>query len=107
MKILFVFLLVSVVLIAGCAQTAAPSGKSVNIQSFAFSPADLTVNLGDTVVWTNKDSVAHTVTSDSGTELDSPQIPNGQTYSHKFATAGTFTYHCSLHPSMKGTITVK
>ena len=88
--------------------TTTGTGQTYNvaIQNFAFSPASMTIHAGDTVVWTNMDSTAHTVTSDSGSELASQSIGNGQTYSHTFNTAGTYTYHCSIHPSMHGTITV-
>ncbi len=81
--------------------------REVNIQSFAFSPQELTVQVGDTVRWTNKDLVSHAITSDSGSELDSPLFGKDGTYSHTFSTVGTYTYHCSVHPSMKGTIIVE
>ncbi len=81
--------------------------NSIEIKSFAFSPSTLTINVGDTITWTNKDIVSHTVTSDSGSELDSPALGKGKTYSHTFSTAGTFSYRCTLHPSMKGTIIVQ
>jgi plastocyanin len=84
-----------------------PKTLQISIQNFAFNPQTLSINVGDTIVWTNMDSTAHTVTSDSGSELASTSISTGQTYSHKFNTAGTFAYHCSIHTSMKGTITVK
>jgi plastocyanin len=65
----------------------------------AFSPSTLTVTAGTTVTWTNKDGVPHTVTSDNGL-FDSGSISNNGTYSHKFETAGTYPYHCSIHTSM-------
>ena len=86
--------------------TFQPQTFNVNIQNFAFSPSQLTVHLGDTVVWTNRDSTSHTVTSDSGNELGSSSIHTSGTYSHTFNQAGTFGYHCSIHPSMKATVTV-
>lgn len=84
-----------------------PQTHSINIQNSAFSPSALTVKQGDTVLWTNMDSMSHTITSDSGGELASPNINNGQAYSHIFNTIGTFAYHCSIHPYMKGTIIVE
>ena len=84
-----------------------PQTYNVDIQNFSFSPSTLTINVGDTVIWTNQDSISHTITSDSGTELNSLQLSNGQTYSHTFNTAGTYNYHCSVHPTMKGTIVVE
>jgi len=66
----------------------------------------LSIKVGTTVTWTNKDAVAHTVTSDDGTSFNSGNLANGQTLSFTFNTPGSWTYHCAIHPSMKGTITV-
>ncbi len=82
------------------------SGNEVKISGFAFSPATLTVKVGTEVTWTNLDSVEHSVTSSSGNELNSPLIPQNGTYSHVFSTPGTYEYHCSIHPTMLGTIIV-
>jgi amicyanin len=79
---------------------------SIDIKGFAFSPADLPINAGDTVVWTNSDSASHTVVFDSGSAPSSSPMSTGQTYSYTFTTAGTYAYHCSIHPSMKGAVTV-
>lgn len=83
---------------------ASAGGDAVTIQNFSFSPASLTVKTGATVTWTNKDSVAHTVV---GTDFKSDQIAPGATYTHAFTTAGSYDYHCSIHPSMTGTIIVQ
>ena len=80
-------------------------GAAVTIKGFAFGPAALTVNAGTTVTWTNEDTTGHTVTFDSG-GVTSDTLQNGATFDHTFATAGTFTYHCAIHPSMKGSVTV-
>ncbi len=80
---------------------------SVEINNFAFIPATLTIHAGDTVIWTNKQGVLHTITSDSENELGSSSFGNGETYSHTFSTAGTYNYHCSIHSTMKGTIIVQ
>ncbi len=81
-------------------------GNTVSIQGFAFSPNSLTVSVGDTVVWTNRDSTPHTVTSDGGA-WDSGSLGQNQTYTRVFATAGNIHYHCSFHPSMTATIVVQ
>jgi plastocyanin len=81
------------------------AASAVSIKGFAFNPKSLTVAAGTTVVWTNNDKVAHTSTSDTGI-WDSGHIQPGKTFSHTFATAGTFSYHCNIHPSMKGSIVV-
>lgn len=78
----------------------------VSIKSFKFTPADVTVNVGDTVVWTNEDSAPHTVESTDGT-LRSDELSNGDKYEHKFTKAGKFSYICGIHPSMKGSVTVQ
>jgi plastocyanin len=81
------------------------SGTAVTIDNFAFSPTTLKVKVGQKVSWTNKQQgVAHTVTADGGT-FDHP-MPSGATFSFAFAKTGTFAYHCTIHPSMHGTIVV-
>ena len=77
----------------------------VAIMNFAFIPADLTVNPGDTVRWTNNDVVPHTSTSDTGV-WDSGTLQNGDTYTLSLSDPGDFPYHCNIHPSMLGSITV-
>lgn len=83
-----------------------PPPNSVNISGFAFSPSSLTIKAGVKVTWTNKDGAAHTVTSDDGTFTSSGNLDTGETYQFTFMTAGTYHYHCAIHPAMKGTITV-
>jgi plastocyanin len=85
---------------------AAAAASAVKIQNFAFVPKALTVPAGGTVTWTFVDSTDHTVTSDDNSFASQPE-GNGMTYSHTFPTAGTVPYHCSIHPFMKATITVK
>jgi amicyanin len=79
--------------------------------SFAFSPASLTIKVGTTVTWKNTTAVGHTVTSDDGKSFDSgtsnPIAPQTGTFSFTFTTAGTFKYHCEIHPFMKATIIVQ
>jgi plastocyanin len=89
------------------AQSPTAAAGSVTIANFAFSPAALTVKKGTTVTWTNKDSAGHTVIETDG--LSGPMsgtLSNGQSYNFAFNTAGTFHYHCSIHPSMTATVTV-
>ena len=90
------------------ASTAAPAaGDAVTIANFAFAPASLTVKVGSTVTWTNKDSATHTVAWDDGSQGSGSLTADGAPYTQTFATAGTFAYHCSIHSSMKGTIVVE
>ena len=80
---------------------------NISIMNFAFNPNTLNIIKGDTVVWTNNDSVPHQVKGDTLSALSAPVMSNGQTYSFTFNEAGTFTYHCAIHPSMTASITVK
>jgi plastocyanin len=85
---------------------AAPvAGNAVNIDNFAFAPATLTVAVGKTVTWTNRDEEPHTVVANDGS-FHSPGMGSQATYSHTFATAGTFDYVCSIHPFMHATVVV-
>lgn len=82
---------------------------NVTISDFNFTPGTIKVKTGDTVIWTNQDTTSHTVTADakSSDAPDGPQIAKGETYSFTFKKAGTYTYHCSLHPHMRGTVIVE
>lgn len=88
------------------AQSHAPKTHTVVIHNFAFQPAELTVNVGDTIVWKNTDIVPHTVTAADGS-FDSDEIKPGKSWKLVAKKAGTFAYACSPHPNMKGTFTVK
>jgi len=91
---------------AACSSgSSGSSGNAVSISGYAFNPASLNVSTGTTVTWTNNDSVTHTVTSDTGA-FTSGNLDPGQTFSFTFSQAGTFAYHCSIHTSMHGTVTV-
>ena len=83
-----------------------PTTHYIDIQGYAFSPSSITINVGDTIVWTNYDSASHTVTSNDGT-FDSGGISTGNTFSFTFTSAGTFNYYCSPHPNMTGSVTVQ
>jgi amicyanin len=80
---------------------------TLEIKDFAFSPSSLTIKVGDKVTWTNQDSAPHTVTADSRGEFDSGRLSQGDTFSYTFDTAGTFDYHCSIHPFMQATVIVQ
>lgn len=72
----------------------------------AFDPATQTAHVGDIVQWSNTGSVEHTVTFDGQPSLSDPSLQPGGTWEVKFTTAGTYQYHCSIHPNMLGTIVV-
>ena len=87
--------------------TQAPTAKNeVTISNFTFSPASLTVKVGDSVTWTNQDSMGHSVTADDSS-FDTGVFSNGESKTVTFSKAGTYSYHCSIHPSMHGTIVVQ
>jgi plastocyanin len=86
--------------------SAAAATASVTINNFAFTPATTNINPGDTVTWSNIHAgVAHTVTSDTGV-WDSGNIATSGTFSRAFPSAGSFPYHCTIHPGMTGMVVV-
>jgi plastocyanin len=90
---------------ATTASSTPAAGNAVDIEDFDFSPSSLTVKAGTTVTWTNTTSATpHTVTSDTGL-FDRGVGPNSA-FPFKFTQAGVFHYHCKVHPTMMGTITV-
>jgi plastocyanin len=109
---------------AGCGSSSAPSaptsptsgggsGNGVSIvngasgkTTTAYAPNPMAVSVGGTITWTNSDNTTHTSTADGGA-WNSGSIAPGASFSHAFPAAGTFTYHCSIHPGMVGTITVQ
>lgn len=100
---------IAVVALAACsspATTEAPvGGTAVEITSFAFTPATLTVKAGDSVTWANHDEEPHTVAADDGS-FRSPALGANATYSFTFTTPGSYGYTCSIHPFMRGTVVV-
>jgi plastocyanin len=97
------------------ATTPAPGGASAAVSipvgaeslgNRAYSPDSLDVTVGTTVTWTNTDSVSHTSTSNAS-GWNSGTLGPGRTFSFVFQNAGTFQYHCSIHPGMVGTVVVR
>ena len=79
--------------------------NAVSVSDNQFSPSAIRVAPGTTVTWTwAQGSSVHNVTFQGGA---SDNLSNGATFSRTFPTAGTFTYHCTLHPGMTGTVTVQ
>ncbi len=76
------------------------------IKSFAFAPEEIKVKAGTEVTWRNEDSVSHTVVSDSG-DFESSTLRKGEEFSFTFSEAGEYSYHCGIHPSMKGKVIVE
>jgi plastocyanin len=82
-----------------------PGANEVWIQNMTFNPSTISVTAGTTITWTNKDAIGHTVTSDAGL-FDSGMIATNGTYQYTFSTAGSYAYHCKVHPGMTASITV-
>jgi plastocyanin len=76
------------------------------LSTTAFGANPLTVAVGTTVAWTNNDSTIHTSVA-NGSQWNSGSISPGQTFRFTFSTAGTFSYRCTIHPNMVGTVTVQ
>src|SRR3989442_7938183 len=90
-----------------CSRTTVVNVKIVEKNDkYMFDPATLTIKKGMQVVWTNMSDAPHTVTSDAGAFNTLSNLSENQTFMFTFTTAGTFTYHCNVHPYMKATITV-
>jgi plastocyanin len=94
------------------AQVSIVAGSSSTPGPNSYNPSPLTIKVGTTVVWTNNDSTLHTVTSGLpsggpvGTLFDSSYLGPGKTFNYTFSKAGTFDYHCTLHPTMVGKVIV-
>lgn len=80
--------------------------QGIQIANFSFAPIEIRIKAGTKVVWTNDDSVPHTVTSDNG-KFDSGLFDQRKKFEFTFAEKGTFPYHCAVHPSMKATVIVE
>jgi plastocyanin len=78
---------------------------AVTVKDFAFDPATITAKVGDTVTFTNSGGAPHTATLDAG-GCTTPTIQPGTSHGLTFSVAGSFPFHCMIHPAMKGTITV-
>lgn len=83
---------------------AGSSGSAISMKDFAFAPGTTEVKAGATVTVTNDDGVEHTWTADDGSWDES--VAAGESAEHVFDEAGSFAYHCEIHPSMTGTVEV-
>jgi plastocyanin len=77
----------------------------VNINNFAFTPKELTVKAGTTIVFRNRDDIPHSIVGSNG-EFHSKAIDTDESFSFTFAKAGSYAYSCGLHPKMQGRIAV-
>jgi len=79
---------------------------ALTMTATAYAPNPVTVAVGGAVTWTNNDTTTHTSTGDGGT-WDSGNIAPGATFTRTFSSAGSFRYHCTIHPGMVGTVNVQ
>jgi plastocyanin len=97
-------------LLAGAAaSTGRPEAGTpalVSMQISGFEPQVLTVKVGDRITWVNKDLFPHTATADDNT-FDSGSVASSDTWGFVAKKPGTYTYTCTFHPNMKGTIKVQ
>ena len=83
---------------------ATGEGSSVSIRDFSYDPTTITVATDGFVTWRNNDSAPHTVTFDSGPNCGN--LSNGESVTVQFTVAGSYPYHCAIHPDMTGTVEV-
>jgi plastocyanin len=85
---------------------ASPANAAVKIDNFVFGPQTITVPVGATVTWTNSDDIPHTAVSTDGV-FKSKVMDTDEKFSYTFTKAGTYSYYCSIHPKMTGTVVVQ
>jgi plastocyanin len=88
------------------AKTPQPAAAEVKIDNFSFGPTTLTVAVGATVTWTNRDDIPHTVVSTEKL-FKSKVLDTDEKFSYTFTKAGTYPYFCSIHPKMTGSVVVQ
>jgi plastocyanin len=88
------------------AQDKTAATAEVKIDNFSFGPTALTVPAGTTVTWTNRDDIPHTVVSTDGV-FKSKALDTDDKFSFVFTKPGTYSYFCSIHPKMTGTVVVQ
>ena len=99
----FAFTLTAAIFLAGAAWAET---ISVDIKSFKFDDAEITIAVGDSIVWLNQDGAPNTATAGDGS-FDTGRLGKGVSGEILFTVAGTYDYICTIHPSMKGTVVVK
>jgi plastocyanin len=87
--------------------TATTKSITVLITNEKFSPQIIAANVGDTIVWVNKDTTPHTSVSDGTLLWDSGALLPGQSFRRTFKNPGSYAYHCGAHPNMTGTIIIR
>ncbi len=104
-RISIALLSAAMMLMVSCSSNPAPKTHTVVIDGFKFQPALLTVNVGDTVVFNNKDMVPHKAVAEG--KFDSGKLEQGKSWTYTAKDKGTFNYICTYHPNMKGQLIVQ
>jgi amicyanin len=87
-------------------QPASPPAAAVKIDNFSFAPQALTIPVGTTVTWINRDDIPHTAVSTEGV-FKSKVMDTDEKFSYTFTRAGTYSYYCTIHPKMTGKVVVR
>jgi plastocyanin len=87
-------------------EPSSAANAAVNIDNFVFGPQTITVPVGATVTWTNKDDIPHTSVSTEGV-FKSKVLDTDEKFSYTFTKAGTYPYYCTIHPKMTGRVVVQ
>jgi plastocyanin len=88
------------------ANEKSPATAEIKIDNFSFGPQTVTVPVGTTVTWINRDDIPHTSASTEGV-FKSKVMDTDEKFSYTFSKAGTYPYYCTIHPKMTGTVVVK
>jgi plastocyanin len=108
---LFAIVMIATLLLAAAspgssAKSPQPASAEVKVDNFSFGPTTLTVAVGTTVTWTNRDDIPHTVVS-TDKVFKSKVLDTDEKFSFTFSKAGTYPYFCSIHPKMTGSVVVQ
>ena len=107
-RVLLAGLLTALAVLMWPASEASAATHPITIKNYAYGSGSMTISQGDTVTWTNKDSVPHDVVVTSGpVKFRSPMLTQGKSWSHTFNQPGAYSYTCSVHPDMNATVTAK
>jgi len=117
MRTRLILLIATLIGVVSCGSSSTPTSPSpgsnvsivpgaLTLTTTAYNPNPITISRGMAVTWVNNDSITHTSVSDSNA-WNSGNIAPGASFTQAFQSAGTFTYHCVIHPNMVGTVTVQ
>ena len=107
-RVLLASLLTALAVMVWPASEASAATHQITIKNYAYGSGSMSISQGDTVTWTNKDSVPHDVVVTSGpVKFRSPMLTQGKSWSYTFTQAGAYSYTCSVHPDMNATVAAK